>query len=47
MPIIVAIWKTEIRRIEVRGQPRWGVEPPHPIFKITRAKWTGVVQVVE
>jgi hypothetical protein len=45
MPVILATWKAEIRRIEVRGQPREIVHetPPASISKITRAKWTVVV----
>jgi hypothetical protein len=46
MPVILVIWKAEIGRIAVRGQPRQIVhETPSP--KTTRAKWTGgVVQMV-
>jgi hypothetical protein len=40
MPVILAIWKAEIRRIPVGGQP---LSP-----KITRSKWTqGGAQAVE
>jgi hypothetical protein len=47
MPIILAAWKAEIGRIEVQGQPGQTVGET-PIFKETRAKWTGgVAQVVE
>jgi hypothetical protein len=47
MPIILAIWKAEIRRIKVPGQPRKTVHET-PISKITRAKWTGgMAQAVE
>jgi hypothetical protein len=47
MPIILATWETEIRRIMVKDQHRqivsWDV-----ISKLTRAKWTGdVAKVVE
>jgi hypothetical protein len=47
MPVILATWESEIRKIAVQGQPRQIVLET-PISKITRAKWTvGVVQVVE
>jgi hypothetical protein len=40
--IILAIWEAEIGRIKVEGSP------PDPIFKRTRAKWTGSMdQVLE
>jgi hypothetical protein len=44
MPIIVATWETEIRRIMVQVQPGQIVHETH-ISKITRAKWTGDVAV--
>jgi hypothetical protein len=34
---------TEIRRIEVQGQPGQIVHENPPISKLTRAKWTGGV----
>jgi hypothetical protein len=41
MPVILAMWETEIRRIVVQGQSE-------AIFKITTAKWpNGVGQVVK
>jgi hypothetical protein len=46
MPVIPAIWETEIGRIAIPGQPRQMV-CESPIFKVTRTKWTeGVVQRV-
>jgi hypothetical protein len=46
-PIILATGEAEIRRISVQGPPRIMV-PETPIFKNTRAKWTGcVVQLAE
>jgi hypothetical protein len=46
IPVILAIWETEMRRIAVQGQH---VEIAcETISKITRAKWTGdVAQVAE
>jgi hypothetical protein len=47
MPVILAIWKAEIRSIAVEGQPRQIVNET-PISKITRAEWTGgTAQAVE
>jgi hypothetical protein len=47
MPVILATWEAEIRRITVQGQPRQ-IAGETPISKITRAKWTGgVAQAVE
>jgi hypothetical protein len=45
MPVILATWETEIRRIKVQSHPRKTVCET-PISKITRAKWTET-QVVE
>jgi hypothetical protein len=45
-PIILYTWESEIKRIEVQGQPKQSVYET-PISKITRAKWTGGVQAVE
>jgi hypothetical protein len=46
MAVILAIWEAEIRRIEVRGQPRQQKQDPfskqHPIEK----RSGGVAQVV-
>jgi hypothetical protein len=39
MNVILATSETEIRRIEIRGQPKQIVRET-PISKITRAKWT-------
>jgi hypothetical protein len=39
MPIILATWKSEIRRISVLGQSRQ-IVCKTPISKISRAKWT-------
>jgi hypothetical protein len=50
MPVILAIWEAEIRKIKVQGQPGKIVREttPPPISKISGAKWTGgVVQGVE
>jgi hypothetical protein len=38
IPVILATWEAEIRKITVQDQPG-----RDPISKITRAKWTGVV----
>jgi hypothetical protein len=50
-PVTPAIWKAEIRRISVQGQPGQRVHktaPPPPISKMTRAKWAeGEAQVAE
>jgi hypothetical protein len=47
MPVILATWEAEIRRITVQGQPRQVVHKA-PFSKITTAKWTGgVAQEVE
>jgi hypothetical protein len=44
-PVILATWKTEIRRIEVQLQQ---IVQETPISKITGAKWTcGVAQALE
>jgi hypothetical protein len=45
--VILATWEDEIQKFEVWGQPGQ-IVLKIPIFKITRAKWTGgVAQVVE
>jgi hypothetical protein len=47
MPIILATWEAEIRRLLVEGHSRQ-IVCETPIFKITRAKWTGgLAQVVQ
>jgi hypothetical protein len=47
MPVIIATWEAEIRRIVVRDQPGQIVQET-PIYKISRAKRTeGVAQAVE
>jgi hypothetical protein len=47
MPIILASWETEIRRIVVQSQPK-KVVLMTSISKITGAEWSrGVAQVVE
>jgi hypothetical protein len=47
LPVILAIWEAEIRRITVGGHP-WQIVHETPIFKITRATETGgVAPVVE
>jgi hypothetical protein len=47
MPVTLATWEAEIKRIRVSGQPR-ETDGENPISKITRAKRTGcVAQVVE
>jgi hypothetical protein len=41
-PVILATWEAEIS--EDQGlRPAWGNSSQDPIFKITRAKWTGRV----
>jgi hypothetical protein len=46
VPVILATWKAEIRRITYRGQVGQIISET-PISKITKAKWTGdVAQVV-
>jgi hypothetical protein len=48
MPVVLASWEAEIRRITVQDQPRTNNSQDPPISKLTRAKWTGgVAQVVE
>jgi hypothetical protein len=39
MPVILATWETEIRRIEIPGQPKQ-ISSRDSISKITRAIWT-------
>jgi hypothetical protein len=47
MPVILATWEAEIKRIKFRGQPVQIVGETQ-ISKITRAKWTGgMAQAVE
>jgi hypothetical protein len=47
LPAILATWEADIRRIVIWGHPG-GNSSQDPIFKITRAKWTGgVAQAVE
>jgi hypothetical protein len=40
MPVILASWKAEIRRVEVQGQSTQ-IVLEIPFSKIRRAKWTG------
>jgi hypothetical protein len=40
MPIILAIWEAEVRRIVVYGQP-WRIVHETLLSKITKAKWSG------
>jgi hypothetical protein len=48
MPLILATWGAEVRRIVVWGQPSQAHSSQDPISKITRAKWTGgMAQVVQ
>jgi hypothetical protein len=47
IPVILATWEAEIRRVMIQGQLGQIVHEI-PISKITRAKWTGgVAQAVE
>jgi hypothetical protein len=47
MPITLATWEVEIRRIIIRGQLKQIVHET-PTSKITRVKWTGgMAQAVE
>jgi hypothetical protein len=49
MPIILATWEAEIRRISVQDKPRQIVHKTHPpISKNNQSKWIGgVVQAVQ
>jgi hypothetical protein len=40
VPIVLAVWEAEIRRIMVEGQTRHKVNKT-PTSKITRGNWTG------
>jgi hypothetical protein len=42
MPIILAVWEADIRRILIQGQPV-EIVLKTPFSKITTAKWTGGV----
>jgi hypothetical protein len=47
MPIILAIWEAEVRRIVVYGQP-WRIVHETLLSKITKAKWSGsLAQIVD
>jgi hypothetical protein len=43
MPIILATWKAEMRRMEVLSQSGENSRDHPPISNITGAKWTGDV----
>jgi hypothetical protein len=44
MPVILATWETDIRRITFQSQPAWSNSSPDPISKIRNTKkdwWSG------